>query len=173
MATNQTRWVKNLLGPHITGPLRVPGKFQAGATQAIKRGQLLKLSGGNFVPLTSDETMAGIVAIADCEIKPGDFAGYYPIIVPRPGDLFEFALAAPGSSPIGTNVYVSDSETVTVSAGSNVLGTIAGWDHYSRVYPQGHASDDASMDKGTTLGTHERAWITIKAACSYYASLQQ
>lgn len=170
MATNATRWVKNTYGPHITGPLLVPGKFQAGATQAVKRGELLELSSGNFIPLDADQAMSAIIAIAHVEVKSGDLAGYHPIIVPRPGDVFEFELAAAGSSAIGTAVYWSSSEKVTITAGTNILGHIYGWDHYP--YPQGHQADDASFDRGTTIRSHTRAHITIKASVSYYAALQ-
>lgn len=172
MASNATRWVKNLYGPHITGPLIVPGKFQAGSTQAIKRGELLELTGTGttWVPMDSDYAMAADVAIAACEIKSGDYAGYYGIIVPRDGDVFEFALAAAGASAIGTAVYWSSSEVVTITAGTNILGNIVGWDHYP--YPQGHAADDASYDRGTTLRSHSRAHITIQRSNTYLAALQ-
>ena len=180
MASNQTRWVKNLYG--ASGPLIVPGRFAAGSTQAIKRGELLEFTGsGNtlWVPMDSDFDMSaalgsgGGVAIAACEIKAGDLAGYYPIICPRDGDVFEFALDASDDLALGTALYwTTDSETVTDTAGTNILGNVAGWPHFSAIYPQGHASDAASIDKGTTVGTQARVHMTIQRTNSLFASLQ-
>jgi len=174
MATNQVRWVKSLHGEHITGPLIVPGSFQAGATQAIKRGELLELTGDTntkWVPMDSDFSMSANVAIAACEIKPVDPAGYYPIIVPRPGDVFEFALDAADDLALGTAVYWSSSEAVTDTAGTNILGNVAGWTHYSAIYPQNFA-DSGAPAKGTTIGTQSRVHITIQPSNSFYSALQ-
>lgn len=175
MATNQTRFVKSLFGPHITEPLIIPGLFAAGASVAIKRGELLELTGsGNtqWVPMDSDFAMSENVAIAACEIKSGDPAGYYPVIAPRPGDVFEFALDASDDLAIGTPVYwVTNSETVTDTAGSNILGNVAGWTHYSTIYPQNFA-DSGAAAKGTTLGFQTRVHITIENTNSIFHALQ-
>lgn len=177
MASNQVRWVKNLFNPQQSGPVCVPGKFAAGSSVPIKRGELLELTGGGntqFVPMDSDFSMAENVAIAACEIKSGDAAGYYPVIAPVPGDVFEFELLSTDSQApaIGTAVYWSSSQIVTTTAGSNILGNVAGWGHYP--YPQGHASDDASYDRGTTLRNVEggRVHITIETTNSYIHALQ-
>lgn len=170
MAENRTPFLRNLITGD-TKPLIMLGLFQAGATQAIKRGELLELDTGNFVPLDADQSMAGVVAIAAEEIKSGDRAGYYRILVPRPGDVFEFELAAAGANAVGTVVYWSDSETVTITAGSNQLGTIVSQDHYPQ--RQGHLADDASPDQGTSVRSASYAGITILAAASYYAALQE
>lgn len=178
MATNQTRFVKSLFGPHITEPLIVPGSFQAGATQAIKRGELLELTGDTntkWVPLDSDFAMSENVAIAACEIKSGDPAGYYPIIAPRPGDVFEFALDAADDLALGTPVYAygttTASEAVTDTAGTNILGNVAGWPAYAGIYPQNFA-DSGAPAKGTTIGTLSRVHITIENTNSYFHALQ-
>lgn len=174
MATNQTRWVKNLLGPHITGPLIVPGLFQAGATQAIKRGELLELTGDTntaWVPMDSDYNMAKNVAIAHREIKSGDPAGYYEVVVPRPGDVFEYALDAADDLALGTALYWSSSEAVTDTAGSNILGHVAGWTHYAAIYPNNPA-DSGAGTKGVTIGTQSRVHLTIEVSNSFYAALQ-
>lgn len=174
MATNQVRWVKSLHGAHITEPLIVPGKFQAGSTQAIKRGELLELTGDTntaWVPMDSDFNMAANMAIAAREIKAGDPAGYYPIIVPRPGDVFEFALDAADDLPLGTAVYWSSSEAVTDTAGTNILGNVAGWTHYSQIYPQ-NDNESGAMAKGTTIAMQARVHITIQPSNSFYAALQ-
>ena len=177
MASNHVRWVKNLFGEHITGPLVMPGNFAAGSSQAIKRGELLELTGNSnteWVPIDSDFAMSGNVAIAACEIKSGDLAGFYPIIVPRPGDVFEYTLLSSDSQApaLGAAVYYSSSEQVTTTAGSNQLGDVVGFGHYP--FPQGHAADDASVDRGTTKRNLEggKVHITIKSSCSYYAAVQ-
>lgn len=164
---NQIRWVKNLNGDRA--PATTKGLFQAGATQAILAGEILQLSGGNWVPMASDNVYARDVAIAQCEIKSGDLAGYYPIIVPRPGDVFEFALAAAGNPSLGTALYYSTSQVLTETAGTNVLARAAD----DSLYPeyQGHASDDASPDMGTTLRNVARVRVTIDLTASYYAAI--
>ena len=164
-------WVANLYGHG--GPFKFPGKFQAGATQAIFKGELIKLSGGNWVPMSTDTAMSAIVAIADCDIKSGDLAGYYPIIVPRPGDVFEFALDASTTTTIGQALYVYGSgigsQTVTATVGTNILGHVVD----SSVIPmQGHASVSPGLDAGTTLLARSQIRMTIKASCSYFAALQ-
>lgn len=173
MATNQQRFVKNLI-TGSTEPLIVPGKFAAGSSQAIKRGELLELTGNTnteWVPMDSDYAMSKNVAIAACEIKSGDPAGYYPIIVPRPGDVFEFDLDADDDLALGTAVYWSDSQTVTDTAGSNILGHVAGWTQYAAIYPQNFA-DSGGPDKGTTITTEARVHITIEDSNSYFQALQ-
>ena len=170
MATNHVRWVGNLFG--AAEPLIMLGKFQAGATKAIKRGELLELTGDTntaWVPMDSDYSMAANVAIANEEIKSGDRAGYYEIIVPRPGDIFEYEIATPAATAVGTALYWSSSEKVAAT-GTNQLGTAVGQEHYPQ--KQGHLADDASGDAGTTVKTCAYVRMTIKAAASYYAALQ-
>jgi predicted RecA/RadA family phage recombinase len=168
MATNKATWIRNLNG-HCE-PLVMLGLFQAGATQAVKRGEILELSGGNWIPLDADQSMAGVIAVANEEIKAGDRAGYYEIIVPRPGDVFEFELAAAGATAVGTALYFSTSQKLTVTAGSNVIGNAVGQEHYPQ--KQGHLSDEPGGDAGTTVRNTSYVRMTFKAAASYYAALQ-
>jgi len=151
MATNQVRFVENVNG--ASKPFRMMAKFQAGSTQAIKQGEILEFTGDTnsaFVPLDSDCDMSsGLLAIAHEEIKAGDREGYYEVILPRPGDIFVFELASASAVEIGAALYYSSSEKVTTSAGSNVIGYAAGQRHYP--HKQGHTSDDASPDMGTTI----------------------
>jgi hypothetical protein len=183
MASNNVRWVKSLAGEHVTGPLVVPGNFAAGSSQAIKKGELLELTGNTnteWVPLDSDFDMSaaagsgGKVAIAFEEIKSGDLAGFYKIVVPRPDDVFEFTLLSTDTQnpALGTAVYFEDSESVSTTAGTNILGNVAGFAHYP--YPQGHTSDDASITKGTTRRNVAggKCQITIQESNSYYSALQ-
>ncbi len=170
MATNHVRWVGNLFG--ASEPLIMLGKFQAGATAAIKRGELLELTGDTntaWVPMDSDYDMAANVAIANEEIKSGDRAGYYEIIVPRPGDVFEYEIATAAATAVGASLYWSSSEKVAAT-GTNQLGTAVGQEHYPQ--KQGHLADDASGDAGTTIRSIGYVRMTVKTACSYYAALQ-
>lgn len=165
--SNHVRWLKNLLG--APDPLVRLGKFQTG--QAIKKGEILILVGGYWVPISSDTAMAGVIAVANEPIDAGDRTGYYEIIVPRPGDVFEFDLAAAGTLAEGTALYYGGtSEKVTVTAGTNVIGTAVGQEHYPA--KQGHVTDDASGDAGTTSRTTSYARMTFKKAASYYAVLE-
>ena len=170
MATNHVRWVGSLNGH--TEPLIMLGNFAAGSSQAIKRGELLEFTGNTnteWVPLDSDFAGAGNVAIANEEIKAGDRAGYYEIIVPRPGDVFEFALATAAAVAYGASLYYSSSEAVATS-GSYALGTAVGQEHYPQ--KQGHLADDAAGDAGTTIRSTSYVRMTIVAAASLWAALQ-
>lgn len=168
MAKNQVRWIKNLNG--APDPLIILGKFQAGSTQAIKRGELLELSSTNWIPLDADQAMAGIIAIANEEIKAGDLAGYYEIIIPRPGDVFEYELAAASAIALGTALYWSSSEKVTVTAGTNIIGYAAGQEHYPQ--KSGHLSDGEGFSAGTTIRSTSHVRMTFKEAVSYYKAFQ-
>lgn len=172
MATNTLRWIRNLLG--APEPLIMLASFQAGLTQAIKRGELLEFTGDSstdFVPIDSDFAFDGNIAIANEEIKNGDRAGYYEIIVPRPGDVFEFALATAAAVTYGTPLYYSSSEKVTTTAGSNVLGYAVGQEHYPQ--KQRHLTDDAAGDSGTTVASTAYARMTICESASIWAKLQR
>ena len=169
MASNKATWIRNLDGAQE--PLVILGLFQAGATAAVKRGEILELSSSNWIPLDADQSMAGVIAVANEEIKSGDRAGYYEIIIPRPGDVFEFELAAAGATALGTALYFSTSQKLTVSAGTNVVGRAVGQEHYPQ--KQGHLADDAGGDAGTTVRSTSYVRMTFTKAASYYAVLVQ
>lgn len=166
MATpNFARWVGNLMG--IKEPLIQKGLFQTGATAAIDAGELLEFTGnGNtaWVPMDSDFAGAGNVAVANANLKDGDRAGYYEIIVPRPGDMFEFAITS-AATVIGQALYWSNSETVK-SSGSNILGYAAGMEHYPKF--QNFLSEGNPSDSGTTIRSQDTVKMTILAASSVY-----
>lgn len=169
MAVNKATWIRNLFG--APEPLRVLGLFQAGSTQAIKRGEILEKTADTntrWVPIDSDFSMSANIAIADEEIKVGDLAGYYWIIVPRPGDVFEYELAAAAAVALGDGLYFSTSQKVATS-GSNVLGNVAGAENYPK---QGHVADAGEPDQGETKRSLSFVRMTFKAAASYYAALQ-
>jgi hypothetical protein len=169
MATNTTRWVGNLNG--ISEPLVILGKFQAGSTQAINRGEILSLTADTntrFEPVSSDVSGSSNIVIANEEIKDGDRAGYYEVMAPRPGDIFEFAIDTAAATAIGTALKSSDSETLSAS-GSNALAYAVGQEHYPQ--KQGHLADDASGDSGETIRSTSYVRVTFKASTSYYAIL--
>lgn len=171
MASNQQRWVRNLYG--AKGPLIWLALFQAGATAAIKRGEILEFTGDTntaFVPIDSDFAMNSNVAIANEEIVSGDRAGYYEVIVPRPGDVFEFDLAAAGATAYGTALYFSSSEAVTITAGTNIIARSVGQEHYP--LKQGHLTKDAAGDSGTTIRSVSKVQMVFLDAVSL-ASLWQ
>jgi len=170
MATNQLRWIKNLLG--APEPCIMKGKFGAGSSQSIKRGEILELTGNTnteWVPIDGDFAMDSNIAIANEEIKSGDRAGYYGIIVPRPGDVFEYTLASAGDTAVGQALYYSSSEKVTTS-GTNIIGYAQGQDHYPQM--QGHLADDASGDAGTTIKSASTVKMTFRKAVSYWSAFQ-
>lgn len=148
MATNKMTYRGNVNG--WTGPRVVPGLFQAGSSQAICVGEILELtntSNTKFVPIDSDFLAANQLAVALEEIKSGDRAGYYPVIVPREGDLFEYELAAASQVAPGALLYYSASQKFATS-GTYPIARVMSVD---QVPQQGHAADDASPDAGTTL----------------------
>lgn len=170
MATNQVRWVRNLFG--APEPLVMLGSFQAGATQAIKQGEILEFTGDSntdWVPIDSDFAMDGNIAVANEEIVSGDRAGYYEIIVPRPGDVFEFELAAAGATTFGTYLFYSSSEKVTATAGTNVLGVAVGQANYPD--KQGHLTKDIGGDAGTTVRSQTHVQMTFNESASLFAKL--
>ncbi len=168
---NRMRWLRSLTG--APKPLIMLGLFQAGSTQAVEKGEILELTAGGstqWVPMDADFAMAADVAIANEEIKDGDRAGYYEIIVPRPGDVFEYALATADATAIGTSLYWSDAETVTVSAGANVIGRAVGQANYP--LKQGHLADDASGDSGTTIRSQAFVQMVFTETASYWVLMQ-
>lgn len=170
MATNQQRWVRNLYG--ATEPLVMLGKFQAGATQAIKRGEILEFTGDSntaWVPIDSDFSADSNIAIANEEIKDGDRAGYYEIIVPRPGDVFEFDLASASAIAVGASLYYSSSEALAAS-GNNAIAGAVGQEHYPQ--KQGHLADDAGGDAGTTIKSTSHVRCVFLAAASVWSLWQ-
>lgn len=161
-------WVKNLGG--ADGPLIKLVKFQAGADQAIAAGEILELSSGNFIPLDADQSMAGIIAVACNDVIDGDKAGYFPVIVPRPDDVFEFELAAAAAAALAASLYYSTSKKLTTSAGSNVIGKV--WEHSGIPKAQGRLSKGDLMDQGTTIGSTSFVRMIFNEAVSYFAAFQ-
>lgn len=158
-------WKKNIFG--ASAPFKFPALFAAGASQAIKSGELLDLNTGTAAPLASDKAMSGIIAISDCELRSGDLAGYHMVIIPRPGDIFEMALSAAAAPAVAASLYWSTSQILATS-GSNILGTVV---DDSIIPMQGFDSVNPSYTAGTTFRTVGKVLFAVKQAASFYAAL--
>lgn len=174
MATNQVRWLRNINGAPapVRGAGIALGKFAAGSSQAIKRGEILELTGNTnteWVPIDSDFSMSANIAVAAEEILSGDPAGYYEIYTPRPGDVFQFELATAAAVAVGASLYYSSSEKVTTS-GSNAIGKACGQEHYPS--KQHHLASGELGDQGTTIKSTSYVEMTFTKAASYYAALE-
>lgn len=167
MATNQIRYIGNLRIPGAS-PLRVPLKFNSGTATPVKQGEFLELDTGVFVPLPSDKSMSGTVAISETERRSGDLAGFQYGIVPDEDDLFVVSLSAASNPSIGASVYWASSQTVALS-GSNVLGYVVDGSHYPI---QGSQSVAPSPDAGVTIPSISQVVIVIKKSVSYNATLR-
>ena len=160
-------WRYNLFG--ATEPFRFPGSFVAGATTAIKSGEILVLAATTWAPLGADQSNVATIAVMDNqEIRSGDLAGYHPIIIPRPGDVFEYALSAAAAPAIAAPLYWSTSQILATS-GSNALAYVVD----ESIFPQqGFQSVNPSFDAGTTIRTVSKVLIVFKASVSYWLALQ-
>jgi hypothetical protein len=142
---------------------------QAGATTAIKEGELCDISSGYPAPLASDkDCTAGILVIAAEEIKDGDRAGYYNFWVPREDDVWRFDLATAAATTRATAMYYSSSEQLKAT-GTNIIAYAVGDDHYPEA--QGHLADGDVRDEGTTIRTVGYVHVTFRKACSYISKL--
>ena len=161
-------FVKSIYG--FKGPLIKLLPFQSGGSQLITPGQAIVLSAGNFVPLAADQAMSSVLAVSVKRITASHLAGYYPAIIPRPGDVFKATLATAAAATRGSSVYVTDSTQALATSGTNVLGSI--WDTPGYPQEQGNADVGDVVDRGTTVAS--AAWVEIlfKSSVSYLNALQ-
>ncbi len=164
------KFVRNLICPDKVTPTPFMGKFGAPGT-AIAVGDILEMTGNTnteFVPLDSDYDMSangGDVAIAACDVKSGDRAGYYPIWLITEGDVWEVDLAAAAALAYGASIYYSAKNTFTTS-GTHIVAAVS---DIRNVPEQGHLSVDGSPDAGTTFRTISRVGVTFQRSNSYAA----
>jgi hypothetical protein len=127
-------------------------------------------SNTNFIPVTADLNLSNSLAIVNEEIKSGDRAGYYEILVPRHGDVFEFALDTAAATAVGTalNCGATDPTQSFATGGSNPTAYACGQSHYP--LKQGHLADDASPDAGTTIHTANKVRCCFELASSYFGA---
>lgn len=168
-------WIENLENPLKTGPTIVLGLFGAGATTAITLHTLLERTNtGNtiWVPIDSDHDASTTkLAIAGQAITSGDPAGFYPIIVPVAGDVFECDLAAASALAPETALYYSSATAATVTAGTNIFGyTVPGPNHPAQ---QKRNSQGQLGDSGVTFQSTNRARFVFRSSYSAYTLYQR
>lgn len=169
--TNSCKYIRNVYG--APGPYLVEGKFGTGAAAPIDQFELLELTGNTnteWVPMDSDFAASKNVAVSNGRRISGDLAGYQPIIVPRPGDIFEVTLDAAAAPAPGTALYWSADGKLTPTAGSNIMAYTV---DDSAIPEQGSQSVSPSLDAGTTLRSKPTVRCMFVAAVSYFAALQR
>jgi hypothetical protein len=145
-------------------------KFAAGSGTTVEPGDACLLGGGVFAPITSDTAMTAGVAIAQERITVYHLAGYYPALIPQPGDLFKATLASASAADRGQNVFITAAAQTLATSGSNQFGDVV--DHAGFPLEQGDPTVGDVADRGTTIQSVTTVFITIKAANSYLAALQ-
>lgn len=168
-------WIENIENPLKTGPTIALGLFAAGASQAITLHTLLERTAtGNtiWVPIDSDHDASSTkLAIAGQTISSGDPAGYYPIILPVAGDVFECDLAAASALAPETPLYYSSATAATVTAGTNIFGyTFAGPNHPAA---QKRNSQGQLGDSGVTFQSTNKARFVFRSSYSAYTLYQR
>lgn len=171
MASNTFTYRGNMFYPGQDGkPLIMPGNFAAGSTATVKGGDILELTANTnveWVTMDADDTaFAAQIAVAGEEVKASDLAGFYRIIVPRPGDVFEYPVVS-AAHKIGDALYWTSTNKLTASAGSNIIARVVG--HWQYPYPQNHLADGGVVDKGVTVRSITNVLITFVHGMSYYA----
>lgn len=156
MATNKYPWSKNLLDP--SKPLIMPGKVQAGSTQAIKAGELCTFdeTAGVFVPLDAVADRQYSLAVAAEEQKSTDLARYMDFYMPREGDVFEFTASSAAQVALGDALIpvASQSQQMARDVDGNIVAVSVGVDNYPQT--------------GTTLRTMSYFQAMIHPTFSYF-----
>lgn len=155
MALNKSPWMGNIGG--ASKPLIIMGKVQAGATQAIKRGEICTFNetAGYFIPANAVADGKYALAICNEEQKAEDLERYIEFIAIRSGDVFEFPLAAARAVAIGDTftLTASDSQTLTYSATASPVAFAVGKGNYP--------------ETGTTIRTQSFAQVCFNPEVSY------
>jgi len=156
MAVNKSPWLKNLSG--AIKPLLFPGKVQAGATAAIKRGEICTFNetSGYFTPADAVADRCYALAIANEEQKAADLERYMEFIALRPDDVFEFILDASAQVALGDalELTASDSQKLTRDVDGDGVAFVVGIDNYP--------------ESGTTMLYRSYAQVVFNPAYSYW-----
>jgi len=160
MAENLSPFVRNKYGTKET---IFPGKVQAGSTQAIKRGEICcyNKTSGYWVPVSAvADGELYLLAISNEEQKAADVARYMEFIAPKPGDEFEFEIAAPRQVAQGEGFILtaSNSQKLTYSGTAFPVFLACGDDNYPQT--------------GTTLTYKSKAVVEMNPKCSFWQALQ-
>ena len=145
------------------------------AASAIEKGDIVEYTGNSnteWVVIDSDFAGDANVAVMNEEVRTDDALGYYELIVPRPGDIFEFTLVTAGNPLLGAGLYwVSDGDGLAES-GSNILCRVADDAHYPK---QNHVAINGAgaPDEGVTIPNtaNGKVIVAFLPAVSYYEAI--
>ena len=155
MATNLYPFSHNLDG--ADKPLIIMGLVQAGATQAIKQGELCVYNetASNWVPVDAVADYKYSLAFAAEEQKATGLARYMQFYAIREHDVWEMALATARSCVYGDalSLTASDSQKLTYDADGFPVATYIGRGNYPEV--------------GTTIGSLSYAQVIFNPEVSY------
>lgn len=157
MATNKSPWMLNLGGDEK--PLRVLLPVAAGSSQAIKRGEICAFDPSGDVAAPASAATDDDLVVCDQEQKADDPARMIYFIVPRPDDVFEFALDAARAAKLGETFAVSDSQTLTYEV-TNVQFRQA----TDQNYP-------LPSEESTTRRSVSYVHVTVDEGVSYWAAI--
>lgn len=170
------KWIENLYDKNKVGPTVIPGRFAAGASQAIAAHTLLERTGNTnteWVPIDSDHDASTTKLAVKNEqpITSGDLTGDYEIISPQPGDVFEADLAAASAVAPETALYYSSATAITVTAGTNIIGySVHGPNHPGL---QNRLSQGQLGDKGTTYLSTNKVRFVFRQSYSINTKFQR
>jgi hypothetical protein len=159
MPANKDPFVCSLSGglPH-----EFLGLVQAGATQAIKIGEICYWNGTYWVPVSAVAHHRYPLAIAKEEQKAAgrsELTGsrYIRFYALHPDDVFEFEIDAARSLAVGDTftLTASNSQKLTYSAGAFAVAVNVDFGHY----PQ---------EEDTTIQNQSYARVAFNPACSYW-----
>ncbi len=160
MAENLSPFVRNKYGSEET---IFPGKVQAGSTQAIKRGEICcyNKTAGYWTPISAvADGELYLLAIANEEQKSTDLERFMEFIAPKPGDEFEYEIAASRqvAQGEGFTLTASNSQKLTYSGTAFPVFVACGNDNYP--------------ETGTTLTYKTKAVVEMNEKCSFWQVLQ-
>ena len=161
-AVNRQPWVRNDGGDKK--PLRILMPVDAGSSAPIKRGEICKVgenTSGRPAPVDATSDTTNLV-IADAEQKSADAARMLPFIVPRPDDIFEFALNSSRAVVVGETygLHSSDMSFTLAYATSNVVARCAS--DFNCPEPE---------EKSVTRRSVSHVQVRFDEQCSYYSEL--
>ncbi len=160
MAENLSPFVRNKYGAKETIFL---GRVQAGSAQTVKRGEIccFNKTAGYWTPVSAvADGERYLLAISNEEQKTADPERYMEFVAPKPGDEFEFEMAAARAVAQGDGFTLTagNSQKITYSAADFAVFTAVGDDNYPQV--------------GTTLSVKSKAVVEMNPLCSFWQALQ-
>lgn len=158
MAVNKYPFVKNIYGHD--DPLTFPALVQAGATAAIKKGEICTFNetAGYWIPASAVADACYKLAISAEEQKATDIARYIDFYALREGDVWEFAIDAAAGIALGEGLTLtaSDSQKLTRDLDGVAVAVVIGMDNYPQI--------------GTTLTSKSFAQVMFLPSASHWQS---